>query len=121
MGEETAVGVSLVANARTGPLRWTDCEDLRVLNDHGDVIYNGPKYFRCRQTDCHELVTHWIVEQGGCVCGSRRLEPAYRLRPDEEERLRTGYYPLVSWEVEAIQPVLPIEHMLGWGISREAR
>lgn len=98
-----------------GP-RWDECADVRVIADDGEVLYNGPRYMRCTRPECLLLVTHGMIEQGGCWCGNRRLAVSLRLTVVERERLKAGYYPLNFWERVAIEPELPpAQAFSGWG------
>ena len=84
---------------------WYDCEDIRVLDDEGDIIYVGPKWLRCAGPGCGNLVTHGGFEQteGKCPeCGWRRVVPAGKLKPKEKTALKKGRYPLVEWEQRLI-------------------
>ena len=103
------------------PIRWTDCEDLEIFDDAGEVVWAGPRYFRCGRAECHVLVTHGMIATGGCLCGNRRLLVAMRLTSEERSLLKRGYYPLVEWERHQIQPVLPQGKNLGWGREHFAR
>lgn len=110
------LGVSLVtAEKKDYPPLWTDCEDLEIYDDHGQLIWAGPRYLRCTRAECVHLVTHGMVRTGGCWCGNRRLGVALRLKKDERDKLQQGYYPLCQWEYEQIQPTLPEGKHLGWG------
>lgn len=118
MGTEAALarfGVSLTESQATGPVRWDECGDLEVRDEWGKLVYAGPRYFRCSRGTCLHLVTHGMVAQGGCWCGNRRLAVAHRLTTEERALLKRGYYPLVAWEVEQIQPVLASDKQPGWG------
>lgn len=97
------------------PVRWSKCEDVRVLDDDGAVIYSGPKYLRCKRSECNGLTTHAMAHQGGCWCGNRRLGVALRLTTEERSLLKRGYYPLCAWELELIKPTVPPGLALGWG------
>lgn len=98
------------------PVRWADCEDITVLDDDGQVIYNGPKYLRCKRDECKELVTHGLIhEHGACWCGNRRLGVALRLTQAERALVKRGFYPLCAWERELIKPSLPPGKEFGWG------
>lgn len=132
MGEETEVtqqdamlrslNVHLAESQKTTPPHWTDCEDLEVYSNTGQMLFAGPRYFRCTRIECHQLVTHGMVAQGGCWCGNRRLGVALRLTVEEKALLKRGYYPLVEWELLAIQPTLPTNQTeTGWGHKEVAR
>lgn len=87
---------------------WSECEDIRVLGDDGQIIYTGPKWLRCAGPACGEIVTHGMFEKhdGRCgSCGWRRVTPATRLKPQEIEALRRGEYPLVEWEKRLIHDI----------------
>ena len=87
---------------------WTDCnEDIRALDDNGNVIYSGPKWIRCAHIDCGELLTHGMIEkhQRGCVCNGRRVVAVRRLKPEEIEGLQSGKYPLTQWEHDLIHGI----------------
>lgn len=102
--------------AKAYPPRWNECDDLEVRNEWAQIIWAGPRYLRCTRMECHSLVTHGMIAQGGCWCGNRRLTVALRLTTEEKAMLKRGYYPLVPWEVEQIRPVLPTgQTMPGWG------
>lgn len=109
----------LVANTNAGPLQWWQCEDIEIFDDEGQLIYAGPRYFRCTRPECiatdHSLITHGMVRSGGCFCGNRRIGVALRLTKVEKERLAQWYYPLVSWEHGQIQPTCPDGKEPGWG------
>ncbi len=110
-----AHGTHLAQSPNTGPLLWTDCDDLEVY-DAGTLLFAGPRYFRCTRAECHHLVTHGMIAQGGCWCGNRRLGVALRLTIEEKNQLKRGYYPLLPWEAAQIQPLLPSHATaLGWG------
>jgi hypothetical protein len=82
---------------------WVECVDIRVIDDAGEVIYNGPRWFRCARDECRILVTQGMIHQGGCHCGNRRLKPAYKLTEAEIHRLQMpGEYELAKWEKELI-------------------
>lgn len=109
-------GVQLEESKNAGkPLSWHDCEDLEIYDDTGELLYAGPRYFRCSRHECSHLVTHGMVRQGGCWCGNRRLVVALRLTTEEKSLLKRGYYPLCQWEAEVIQVVLPTDKEHGWG------
>jgi hypothetical protein len=95
------------------PLQWWECDDLEVTNEHGQLLFAGPRYLRCTRPECLHLVTHGMIAQGGCWCGNRRLSVCLRLTKVEKDRLKEGYYPLLPWEAEAIAPE-PLA-TLGWG------
>lgn len=98
------------------PMDWTVCEDIRVIADDGTVVFSGPKYLRCKRTECNLLVTKGMVKaSGGCWCGNRRLGVALRLTKREAEQLKQGYYPLAIWEAALIQPEVPAGKVIGWG------
>ena len=97
------------------PIQWGQCEDIIVRDNDGDVIYNGPKYLRCSRQQCNIIVTQAMVRSGGCWCGNRRLIPAIRLTAAERMQVKSGYFPLSAWEVELIQPILPLNKDMGWG------
>lgn len=85
------------------PISWQDCDDIRVLDDDGQVVYAGPRWVRCARAECNSLVTHGQIQQaGGCICGMRRVVPAWKLTSTEKAGLKRGYYPLLNWEHEAI-------------------
>ena len=94
---------------------WHACVDIIVTDEWGDHCFAGPRYFRCTRVECLSLVTHGMVARGGCWCGMRRLGVATRLTIEERARLKRGYYPLTSWEMAQIRPVLPKNVSLGWG------
>jgi hypothetical protein len=108
-------GVHLEGEAKDYPPRWTDCEDIEVYDEHGTPMYAGPRYLRCARTECNHLVTHGMVRSGGCWCGNRKLIVPMRLSTEEKSLLKRGYYPLVRWEYEAIEPTLPTDKEPGWG------
>lgn len=118
MGEETVLarfGVQLQdVSDKIHPPRWDECDDIEIRDESG-LIYAGPRYFRCARPECHCLVTHGMVQGGGCWCGNRRLAVALRLTTEEKNLLKRGYYPLVGWEVEQIAPTVRHEMPLGWG------
>lgn len=97
------------------PIQWDECEDIRVTDDEGAVLYNGPRYLRCKRAECRCVVTHGMVIEGGCWCGNRRLEACATLTAAERGLLKRGYYPLVAWEQEAIHPQVLAGKTLGWG------
>jgi hypothetical protein len=109
MGEEAGVAES--------PLRWDVCEDLEIRDDTGQVLWAGPRYLRCSRFECHSLVTHGMVAQGGCACGNRRLLVSLKLSVEERDRLKQGYYPLLQWEWDQIAPELPAGQQPGWGLE----
>ena len=123
MGDETvderavaaSFGTQLRDSPHTGPVRWTECDDLEVTDD-GRLLYAGPRYLRCTRAECHHLVTHGMIALGGCWCGNRRLGVAFRLTTEEKNLLKRGYYPLMDWEAAQIQPILPsFATTTGWG------
>ena len=123
---ETAVaaafGTQLVDSPNTGPVRWTECDDLEVYGDDGRLLFAGPRYLRCTRAECHHLVTHGMIAQGGCWCGNRRLGVALRLTTTEKNLLKRGYYPLQDWEQAQIQPILPSHATVcGWGKAEYLR
>ncbi len=107
--------MNLQTNDKTGPLLWSDCEDIEVYSDEQQLLYAGPRYLRCTRSECHELVTQGMVQKGGCWCGNRRLYVAFRLTTTEKAMLKRGYYPLLIWEASQIQPVCPEGKVPGWG------
>ncbi len=111
----------LDTNMRSGELRWTDCEDIELRDDDGEIVYSGPRYFRCSRTECSALVTHGMVRTGGCWCGNRRLIVPIRLTTEEKSLLKRWYYPLVQWEAAQIQPVVPEGKEPGWGVTVEKK
>lgn len=86
------------------PVDWAVCEDVMVREDDGTLLYNGPKWLRCGREECLKLVTHGQIQQGGCVCGNRRLRPALQLKPMEKVWLKMGLLPLTGWEAALVQP-----------------
>ena len=98
------------------PLSWKDCEDIRVLDDAGNVLYAGPRWMRCTRMECGGLVTHGMVRNGGCPCGQRRVVGAYKLSSTEQWKLKRGHYALLPWEYEAIHG-RPPEQVQGIGIT----
>jgi hypothetical protein len=73
------------------PPRWDECDDIEIKDDTGAVVYVGPRYFRCTRVECHGLVTHGMLAQGGCWCGNRRLTVALRLTSEEKLRLKQQF------------------------------
>lgn len=106
--------------AKDYPPRWQDCEDLEVWDEWGQLVWAGPRYLRCTRVECHMLVTHGMIAQGGCWCGNRRLAVALRLTKEEAAHLKAGYYPLLQWEAEQIQSTLPPGKAPGWGKAEDA-
>lgn len=106
---------TLTENTNTGPLVWWQCEDIEIFDDGGQLVYAGPRYYRCTRAECTSLVTNGMVRTGGCFCGNRRIGVALRLTKVEKERLAQWYYPLVSWEYGQIQPTCPPDKEPGWG------
>src|SRR5262245_50476040 len=108
MGEETrrrfdTVVLGYDQAPKDEPARWDDCrDDIEVRDEWGVVHWVGPRYMRCARQECHSLVTHGMVAQGGCWCGNRRLLAAMRLTAVEKTRVQSGFYPLHAWEVEQI-------------------
>ena len=99
-----------------GPPRWDDCrDDVEVRDEWDQVLWVGPRYLRCTRQECHTLVTHGMIAQGGCWCGNRRLVGALRLTTEERALVKRGYYPLTPWEIEQVQPTVPLEKQPGWG------
>ena len=43
------------------------------------------------------------------------MVPALRLTAAERMQVKSGYFPLSAWEVELIQPILPLNKDMGWG------
>lgn len=75
------------------------CGDVRVLDDSGEVIYEGPTFFRCREFTCRKMVTNGYLEKHGkCYCGGRQFNDALALTKEESQALREGKYPLNAWE-----------------------
>jgi hypothetical protein len=75
------------------------CGDIRVLDDKGVLIYEGPTFLRCEQYGCRKMVTHGYLEKHGkCYCGGIRFRDAVLLTDEEQEGLRAGKYPLAAWE-----------------------
>ena len=80
-----------------------ECGDLRVRDDNGLIIYDGPRFLRCQQVECAGLVTHGMIQQhGGCECGGVRIKPAVLVKPEEQAKLLDGDYPMLKWEKEAL-------------------
>lgn len=74
-------------------------QDIKVVDDDGTLLYEGPPFVRCEQYGCRKLVTQGQIEKdGACLCGGRKLAPAMALLPQEIEDLYAGLYPLVEWE-----------------------
>lgn len=97
------------------PIRWDECEDIKVFDDDGALIHNGPKFLRCSRQACNSLVTQgMILESGACWCGNRRLVPALKLTKQEKCELKLVYYPLNRWEMALIAPLCD-GRAPGWG------
>jgi|GEM_PF-3833780 len=88
-----------------GEAHWDVCEDIKVFDDEGKLIYTGPRYMRCGRPECLQLVTHGQIALGSCVCGNRRLRPALMLSEQERLGLRRGAYVLCPWELVAVFPL----------------
>ena len=74
-------------------------KDIRVTDDDGNLIYEGPPFQRCTTYGCRKLVTAGYAEKyGSCECGGRKTEVALALLPEEIEGLREGLYLLTEWE-----------------------
>lgn len=86
-------------NARTGWRfeGWRACQDL-----DRDGLGGVPRWFRCSR--CNSLVTHGMVQVGGCHCGNRRLLTALSLTWWEIVSLKLGRYPLDTRERDAVRP-----------------
>lgn len=89
------------ANAK-GIGHWSECCNIRVIDDTGQVVYNAPKWLRCQGWGCRRIVTRAQIRTGSCTCGNRRLGPAHQLTEAEIEGLANGEYPLESWEAEMV-------------------
>ena len=87
---------------RSDAIDWKECEDIRVLDDDGHVIYSGPRWMRCARAECGGLVTHGMIRNGGCPCGRMRVVAAWKLSATEKAMLKRGHYPLLDWEYKAI-------------------
>jgi hypothetical protein len=74
---------------------WRKCEDVETV----------PKYLRCHR--CFRLVTYGQIEQGGCVCGNRRLCAALALTLAEACLLKFGWFRLAAREQQRIRPLVP--------------
>ena len=85
-----------------------ECKDIVVYDDGGAAVYRGPRFLRCsRQTECGTLVTHgMLAREGKCVCGSRKFNPALKVKPDEQEQILLGQIPLLDWEKALIEGTL---------------
>lgn len=84
-------------------MAWSDCTDIKVTDDDGQVLYEGPRYLRCVYGECSSVVTHGqIAKNGGCRCGGRKFRAAVLLTKTEQVQLMTGHYPLTDWETEYI-------------------
>lgn len=80
-------------------MHWSDCTDIKVRDDGGEMIYAGPRYLRCVYVECSSLVTHGRIEEiGTCLCGGRKFRAAVKLSKQEQTELMTGHHPLNPWE-----------------------
>lgn len=81
-------------------MHWYDCIDIRVTDDDGQVLYDGPKFLRCQYTECAEIATQgWLEEHDGhCYCGGRKFRPALLLTTEEKRAFMNGKYSLNAWE-----------------------
>ncbi len=82
-------------------MHWYDCTDIRIEDDSGGLIYEGPKFLRCMYSECGSIVTQGKLEEsdeGVCYCGGRKFRPALLLKEDERRDLMTGKHPLNEWE-----------------------
>lgn len=75
-----------------------ECYEVRVWDDDGQTIYQGPRFVRCY--DCRVLHTiREINEEGGCkACGVTKFKPAFKLTPQEKIDLVGGVYKMHPWE-----------------------
>ena len=85
-------------------MNWYDCVDIEVIDDDGNIIYDGPKFIRCTYVaDCGFVVTQgYLQEHGCCYCGGRKFAPARVIKPEERERLLSDETPKTEWEAMMI-------------------
>jgi len=83
---------------------WFVCGDVKIMDDDGSVIYAGPNFLRCMNTECGSLVTHggYQADHACRKCGNRRLKPCQILSEEEIRDLRNYAYKLTWWEEEMI-------------------
>lgn len=84
------------------PIGQFDCGDIRIRDDNGSVLFEGPRFLRCTHSECGELITHAMIQGGGCTCGGRRVKPAVKVKDKEKTALILGEYPLLAWEWELL-------------------
>lgn len=78
---------------------WRACEDLTSQEING-----VPRWFRCQR--CNGLVTHGMIQAGGCAsCGGRRIMPAMELSWKEILLLKCGLLPLNVRERAEVGPL----------------
>lgn len=75
------------------------CGQIKVLNDQGERVYEGPSFVRCETYGCRKMVTNGHLEKhGACYCGGRKFRDAILLTEAEIEGLKEGRYELNEWE-----------------------
>lgn len=82
---------------------WWECGDIKIYTDAGDVMYSGPKFVRCTEYGCQEIVTDGqIREHGACACGNKRYRSCRKLTETERKGMLNGAYLLSEWEYQMI-------------------
>lgn len=82
---------------------WWECGDIKVYGDAGEVLYSGPKFVRCEEWGCKEIVTDGQIKaHGACKCGNRRFRTCTKLTAREKRRFLEGKYLLSEWEHKLI-------------------
>ena len=78
---------------------WRSCQDLQT-----EDVSGVPRWFRCQR--CNHLVTHRMVQMGGCMkCGTRRIHGARILSWAEILFLKLGWFPLDARERTEVRPL----------------
>lgn len=83
-----------------------ECYDVKVFDDDGALIYQGPRFYRCTAAVCGNALhtVRQINEDGGCrICGMTKFMPAVRLLPDEEFEVASGMYRMHPWEQDILR------------------
>jgi hypothetical protein len=83
-----------------------ECYDVKVWDDDGTLVYQGPRFYRCTASVCGNALhtVRQISEGGGCrVCGMTKFMPAVKLLPEEQQALMAGTYKMHPWEVAILE------------------
>jgi hypothetical protein len=83
---------------------WTDITDVRITDEDGNVLYEGPKFLRCYYNECLSIVTQGQINlHGRCAsCGGRKFRQTVLLKQNEIMDLSSGKHVLAQWEKEMI-------------------